>query len=238
MDIQAYQAHIAKPWGQIYYQILFEQLQSVKGKTILDFGSGFGHVAQFLARKNQVLAIEPNKEMLDARVRDSSYPYKQLQGSLELLERLDAASFDMVVCHNVLEYVEDPTIYINAFYRLLKDDGKLSLVKHNDVGRIMQTAVFECNIPKTMAFLAGERYQTHTMGEAKSYEIEDVLAKDIFVLEHYQGIRTFYGLQPNSVKTEPNWLEEMKQLELSVCNQSPYRDIAAFQHLWLRKELY
>lgn len=236
MDIQAYQAHIAQPWGQIYYQILFEQLKSVKNKTILDFGSGFGHVAQFLARENQVLALEPNEEMIQARAVDAATPYEQLQGSLEVLESLEPASFDMIVCHNVLEYVEDPTIYLNAFYRLLKDGGQLSLVKHNDVGRIMQTAVFECDVPKAMRFLAGERYQSHTMGEAKAYEIGEVLPKDGFELGHYQGIRAFYGLQPNHVKTEPNWLEDMTQLEVAVCDQSPYRDIAAFQHLWLRKQ--
>lgn len=81
MDIKAYQAHIAQPWGQIYYQILFEQLKSVRNKTILDFGSGFGHVAQFLARENQVLAIEPSEEMIQARVVDSIFPYEQRQGS-------------------------------------------------------------------------------------------------------------------------------------------------------------
>ncbi|MBF0777795.1 class I SAM-dependent methyltransferase [Streptococcus cuniculi] len=236
MNIEAYQAHIAQPWGQIYYQILFEQLKSVKARTILDFGSGFGHVAQFLARENQVLAIEPNEDLIRARVSDTAFPYEQRQGSLEVLESLAPASFDMIVCHNVLEYVEHPTLYLEAFCRLLKPSGQLSLVKHNDVGRIMQTVVFECDIPKTMGLLAGERYQSHSMGEAKFYEINEVLTRDHFVLEHYQGIRTFYGLQPNCVKTEQNWLAEMMQLEVAVCDQSPYRDIAAFQHLWLRKK--
>ncbi|GGE32356.1 class I SAM-dependent methyltransferase [Streptococcus himalayensis] len=236
MDIKAYQAHIAQPWGQIYYQILFDQLKEVKGKTVLDFGSGFGHVAQFLARENQVLAIEPNEEMIDSRVVDPLYPYQQEQGGFEALEQLAPASFDVIICHNVLEYVDNPSQYLHAFHRLVKDDGHLSLVKHHEVGRIMQTAVFECNIPKTMGFLAGEHYQSHTMGLAKAYKIEEVLPKDTFVLEDYQGIRTFYGLQPNSVKTDPHWLKEMTELELAVSSQSPYRDIAAFQHLWLRKK--
>ncbi|EGG40607.1 hypothetical protein HMPREF9397_0421 [Streptococcus sanguinis SK1087] len=45
----------------------------------------------------------------------------------------------------------------------------------------------------------------------------------------------FYGLQSNDYKTVPDWAEKMLKMELVVCNQSPYRDIAAFQHVWLVK---
>ena len=31
-NIQAYLENIRKPWGQIYYDILFDQLQDIKGK--------------------------------------------------------------------------------------------------------------------------------------------------------------------------------------------------------------
>ena len=72
--------------GQIYYDILFDQLQDIKGKRVLDFGSGFGLVANHLAQENQVLAIEPNEEMVALRTQD--YPYQQLVGSLDQLEAL------------------------------------------------------------------------------------------------------------------------------------------------------
>ena len=61
-NIQAYLENLQQPWGQIYYDILFEQLQDIKGKRVLDFGSGFGLVANHLAQDNQVLAVEPNEE--------------------------------------------------------------------------------------------------------------------------------------------------------------------------------
>ena len=34
---------------EIYYDILFDQLQDIKGKRVLDFGSGFGLVSNHLA---------------------------------------------------------------------------------------------------------------------------------------------------------------------------------------------
>ena len=39
----------------------------------------------------------------------------------------------------------------------------------------------------------------------------------------------------NAVKTAVAWREKMLKIELAVCQQSPYRDIAAFQHIWLQK---
>ena len=50
-NIQAYLENLQQPWGQIYYDILFDQLQDIKGKRVLDFGSGFGLVAKHLAQK-------------------------------------------------------------------------------------------------------------------------------------------------------------------------------------------
>ena len=68
--------------------------------------------------------------------RKRSNPYEQLQGSLDVLEIFPDEEFDVIICHNVLEYVEDVKPYLEAFSRLLKPGGLLSIVKHNHVGRI------------------------------------------------------------------------------------------------------
>ena len=33
-NIQAYLENLQQPWGQIYYDILFEQLKDIKGKRV------------------------------------------------------------------------------------------------------------------------------------------------------------------------------------------------------------
>ena len=234
MDLQAYKNHLEEPWGKIYYDILFDQLKNVEGMKVLDFGSGFGIVANQLAEKNQVTALEPNMEMIIHRKRTNSY--EQLQGSLEVLEIFKDEYFDLIICHNVLEYVENIDSYLTAFSRLLKKGGKLSIVKHNHVGRIMHTVIFENDIKKARELLLGKDYLTHSMGQAVYYEIADVIKPYPFEILDFQGIRIFYGLQPNDVKTDPGWRENMLEMELAVNNQSPYRDIAAFQHYWLVKK--
>ena len=48
-NIQAYLENLQQPWGQIYYDILFEQVKDINGTRVIDFGSGFGLVSNHLA---------------------------------------------------------------------------------------------------------------------------------------------------------------------------------------------
>ena len=232
-NIQAYLENLQQPWGQIYYDILFEQLQDIKGKRVLDFGSGFGLVANHLAKENQVLAVEPNQEMVALRFQN--HPYEQLVGSLDQLASLEDASFDTILCHNVLEYVEDRKAVLKEFTRLLKLGGMLSIVKHNEVGRVLQTVVFENDTRKALALLAGQDLETHSMGLAQAYDLDAAVEDLALEVKDYQGIRVFYGLQDNRFKGQEGWRESMLQMELAVCQEPPYRDMAFFQHYWLTR---
>ena len=233
-NIQAYLENLQQPWGQLYYDILFEQLQDIKGKRVLDFGSGFGLVASHLAKENQVLAVEPNEEMVALRVQD--HPYQQFVGSLDQLASLEDDSFEVILCHNVLEYVEDRKLVLEEFTRLLKPGGLLSIVRHNEVGRVLQTVVFENDTRKALALLAGQDLETHSMGLAQAYNLDAVVEDLALEVQNYQGIRVFYGLQDNRFKGQEGWRESMLQMELAVCQQSPYRDMAFFQHYTLKSK--
>lgn len=232
-NIQAYLENLRQPWGQIYYDILFEQLQGIKDKRVLDFGSGFGLVANHLAKENQVLAVEPNQEMVALRSQD--HPYQQFVGSLDQLAVLEDASFEVILCHNVLEYVEDRKLVLEEFTRLLKPGGLLSIVKHNEVGRVLQTVVFENNPQKALDLLAGQDLETHSMGLAQAYDLATAVEDLALEVQDYQGIRVFYGLQDNRFKSQEGWRESILKMELAVCQESPYRDIAFFQHYSLKR---
>ena len=154
-NIQAYLENLQQPWGQIYYDILFAQLKDIKGKRVLDFGSGFGLVANHLAKDNEVLAVEPNQEMVALRAKD--HPYQQLVGSLEQLASLEDASFEVILCHNVLEYVEDRKVVLKAFTRLLKPGGLISIVKHMRLAASCRRVVFENDTQKALDLLSRSR---------------------------------------------------------------------------------
>ena len=47
-------------WEKLAKEIIWQQIGEIKGKTILDFGSGTGITADYFAADNQVTAIEPS----------------------------------------------------------------------------------------------------------------------------------------------------------------------------------
>ena len=89
------------PWEKMLKILLWRQIGDVKGKKILDYGSGLGVTANHYARYNHVVAIEPSEERVKDRVR--TVEYEQLQGGLEVLRTLPSDYFDVVFCHNVLD---------------------------------------------------------------------------------------------------------------------------------------
>ena len=235
MDIQQYKQMLEQPWGKIQYEITFAQLAHLKNKKILDFGSGLGLVSQFLGENNEVVAIEPEKEMLFAY---PNHTYKKILGSLEQVEKFEAESFDIVLCHNVLEYIEENNRekYLSEFKRVLKRDGKLSIIKHNQVGKIMQAVVFSNDIDQALDLLKGNEFRSVSFNSGTTYTIDKLLEMSKMKLVKYQAIRTFYSLQMNEVKTQDKWLEKMTEMELAVCDLYPYKDISFLQHVWLMKE--
>ena len=235
MDIQQYKQMLEQPWGKIQYEITFAQLVHLKNKKILDFGSGLGLVSQFLGENNEVVAIEPEKEMLFAY---PNHTYKKILGSLEQVEKFEAESFDIVLCHNVLEYIEENNRekYLSEFKRILKKDGKLSIIKHNQVGKIMQAVVFFNDVDQALDLLKGNEFRSVSFNSCTTYTIDKLLEMSKMKLVKYQAIRTFYSLQMNEVKTKDNWLKKMTEMELSVCDLYPYKDISFLQHVWLMKE--
>ena len=235
MDIQQYKQMLEQPWGKIQYEITFAQLEHIKGKKILDFGSGFGLVSQFLAQNNEVVAIEPQEEMLFAY---SNHRYEKILGSLEQVKKFESETFDIVLCHNVLEYIDKDcrVNYLSELKRVLKQAGKLSIIKHNQVGKIMQAVVFSNDVDQALELLKGNEFRSVSFNSGTTYTIDELLEMSKMKLENYQAIRTFYSLQMNEVKTKDNWLEKITEMELAVCDLYPYKDISFLQHVWLVKE--
>lgn len=224
------------PWDRLLKRIVWEQLGEITGKRILDFGSGEGITANHFADRNSVVAVEPSEKMLHNRWKD--YEYRQLIGDASILSEFEDGSFDLIICHNVLEYIDDKERVINELYRLLKAGGTLSLVKHNRAGRVMQMAVLLDDMEKANDLLDGKDGTSSQFGAIRYYEDEQVVKwnKGLKLLDTF-GIRTFWDLQQNQEKhgTE-EWQLRMMQLELKVSKIEEYRRIAFFHHLLLIKE--
>lgn len=224
-----------QPWDKMLKILLWEQLGDIRGKKILDFGSGEGVTAEHYAQYNAVTAVEPLEEAVAARRRGADY--RQILGSTDALAQMPDESFDMIFCHNVLEYAPDRARILGEFYRLLKPGGMLSVVKHNRPGRVMQMVVLLDDFEKADALLDGKDGTTSRFGAIRYYEDDDLTAwAPGFTVERVRGIRTFWDLQQNQQRhREEAWQEKMLAVERRVAEMDVYRSIAFFHHITLRK---
>lgn len=89
-------------WEKLQKLLTWEQIGEFKGKKVLDFGSGNGITASHYGAENQVTAIELDEETVKNRCTENIY--EQICGSLDELKTFEDETFDVILCHNVLEY--------------------------------------------------------------------------------------------------------------------------------------
>lgn len=101
------------------------------GLEIAEVGSGGGHVLRMFQRA-RLTAIDVSDVYLDgARKNLAGYDVRFLKGEVDKMD-LDAASFDRVICSEVLEHVVDPGAVLSAIARLLRPSGVAVITVPND----------------------------------------------------------------------------------------------------------
>jgi len=76
----------------------------------------------------------------------------------------DAGSFDVILCHNILEYLDDPASVLYGAARLLRDSSSiLSVLVRNRAGEVLKAAI------QTGDLAAAERNLTSEWGEESLY---------------------------------------------------------------------
>ena len=239
-SVKDYLELIKAPWGRMFYDLLFMQLDIPHSPklNILDFGSGLGITANHFAAWHDVTAVEPNEDMISSSFKENEY--RQVHGGIEKIVEFADKSFDIIFCHNVLEYIEDKESIISELMRVLKLNGVLSVVKHNRPGRVFQTAVFKNDPKKALTLLdANANDKNNYLGTQYIYSNDFVIAlankyggtvKEVF------GMRAFYALgQDNTVKYTDEWYENMLALESAAANVDEYRNAAFYSHIIIKR---
>ena len=224
-----------QPWECLMKRIVWKQLGVIQDKKILDFGSGIGVTANYLAEHNDVMAIEPDGDSIKERWGDNQYT--QIVGSTDELHKFDNETFDMIICHNVLEYAEDRADIVKEFARILKSNGKISIVKHNRAGRVMQMVVLLNDFENAHSLLDGNDGMTSKYGAIRYYEDSDIEKWcPELVITKTLGMRTFWDMQQNQeIHKEVDWQDKMVEIEMQVSDMDGYKDIAFFHHLMIEK---
>lgn len=221
-------------WEQLQKKLTWEQLGEFSGKKILEFGCGNGVMGAYYAGENVVVGIEPDEEVL---LQNPYENVEQICGDIKVLSEYADGFFDVILCHNVLEYAAEREEIVKEFQRLLKSGGLLSVLKHNKPGRVMQMAVLLNNFDHANDLLDGKGSTALQYGQISYYEDDDLVkwAPGLHI-EKVLGMRIFWDLQQNQqIQEQEDWQREMMKLEQRVSDMEEYRNIAFFHHVLLRK---
>ena len=235
-DMKLYYDYTISPLGKLFYKSLFSQLGNIKNQKVLDFGSGFGFTTSYLAKKNEVTALEIDENMIEFS--DTTNPYKQLHGDLEIIKAMEDESFDFITCHLVLEFVDNPQEILDELMRVLKKDGQLSIVRHNKNGRIIQAIVQDYDLNDANHLLNGGFSFSSAFGNIKYYSNEylNTIISHKLQLQSIQGLRVLASSQNQMIQNQENWVDEMFSIESKLFNQSEFIPIAYFNHLIYTKK--
>ena len=208
-------------------------------RDILDIGGGTGGLAVRVGGLgHRVTVVDPSPDALaalDRRAREHDVAVTGRQGDLStLLDVVGPDSADVVLCHGVLEVVDDPAAALATLVRVVRPGGVLSLLaaqRHAAVvaramaGHFQQAlAMLDPQADPTPGGRTGRRY---TSGELTS------LVRDAgFAVDTLHAIRVFTDLVPGSLlDLEPGASTALVELEQAVADRPEYLPLATQLHL-------
>jgi len=116
---------------QVRLRVIREMVAEDPGQRILEIGSGGGHVLRMFKRA-RLVAVDVSEVFLEqARANLVGYDATFIRGDITKLD-LPTASFDRVICTEVLEHTTNPDEILAALARLLAPSGRAVITVPND----------------------------------------------------------------------------------------------------------
>jgi SAM-dependent methyltransferase len=227
------------------WAVLRRELQRQAGRelTVLDVGGGTGGFAVPLAQAGHtVTVVDASPDALAAltrRAADAGVAAKvrAVQGDGDALAGLVApGSVDLILCHSVLEVVDDPAGVVAAIATALRPGGAVSLLVAGRAAAVLGRAL-NGHLGSAAALLndpeghAGARDTLRRRYDPQTAAA--LLGAAGLTVEEIHGVRVLADLLPAAVlEADPQALLE---LELALSTRPPFRDIASQLHLFARR---
>jgi SAM-dependent methyltransferase len=211
--------------------------------TVLDVGGGTGGFAVPLATAgHRVTVIDASPDALAALTRRAAEAgvadrVRAMQGDGDALADLVAPeSADLVLCHSLLEVVDDPATVVKALAATLRPGGVASVLVANRVAAVLGRAVGG-HLDVATTLLSDPEGRTGVRDTLRRrFDLDaaaGLLTHGGLVVEHVHGVRVVADLLPGAVLEGQT--EALLAFELAASELSPYREMATQLHLFARR---
>jgi len=239
---RAWLQYNASPGGRLRHAVILHHLRAHMPPApldVLDVGGGTGELAADLARAGHaVTLLEFAPAMLDAARRHCTGLNVTFvcAAADQLSQRFDAGSFDLVLCHSLLEFLDDAPALLAHLVRAVRPGGHLSIVVGNRFHSPLRAALLDQDFHRARRGLDDELPAQDLFGlPRRTFYPADVRrmiqAQDVQVLGEY-GVRVFTDLLGDRPELTPDLLA----LELAASSRMPYSHLARFIQFIAKKE--
>ncbi|MFG1608190.1 methyltransferase domain-containing protein [Actinoplanes sp. NPDC049265] len=211
--------------------------------TVLDVGGGTGGFAVPIAEAgHRVTVVDASPDALAALTRRAAEAgvadrVSAVQGDGESLAGLiEPGSVDLILCHAVLEVVDDPAGVVAAIASALRSGGAVSVLVAGRAAAVLGRAV-NGQLGAAAALVtdadgrSGPRDQLRRRYDAEG--AAGLLRSVGLEVEQIHGVRVVADLLPAAViEADP---QALLDLEMSLSSRPPFRDIASQLHVFARR---
>ena len=244
--VDKYAAYLNTVEGRLRLDLAFDNLQdflprAALSRRALDVGCGTGAMAVRLARLGlHVTLLDASLAMLDFAKRAA-----QEAGVAEriVLEHGDAAQlanlahagpFDVILCHNILEYVDDPCAVLRSAARALRAPSSIvSVLVRNQAGEVFKAAIKDGELAATERALTAEWGQESLYGgKVRLFTAESVqamLAAASLAVTAERGVRVMSDYLPARVSRDHEY-EGIFKLERELGRRPEFAAVARYTH--------
>ncbi|WP_329188491.1 class I SAM-dependent methyltransferase [Streptomyces sp. NBC_01428] len=208
---------------------------------VLDVGMGQGTQALRLARAgHQVTGLEQDATMLSVAREALAAEPEGIRSRVRLIEgdgretgvHFLPGSFDVVLCHGVLMYVQEPDALLAGLARMLAPGGLLSLLVRNADALAMRTGLHG-DWAATLSAFDTTAYTNRLGLDVRADRLSTLtgtLAGIGAPLHAWYGVRVFTDTAADGAAV-PADVETLLAAEERAGRTDPYRRVAALLHL-------
>lgn len=210
-------------------------------RDVVDLGGGTGGLGVDIAESgHRVTVVDPSPNALAAleqRAAEAGVA-DRIRGALgdahTLVSLVGAASADLVICHGVLEHVDDPGEALTAVARVLRPGGYLSLLVAQRSGAVL-SRVLGGHVAAAAVLLDRPSDQTPRVFSRRG--LETLATAAALTVVEVRGIAVFAEhASARLLDAEPGAEEWLTVLEQAVHTDPDFMAMAAQLHLLARRD--
>jgi len=227
------------------HEVLRARHQAVEAERplqVVDLGGGTGSLAVRIAELgHHVVVVDPSPDALASLERRAAEAFVSstvrgvLGDAATLLDVVEPASADVVICHGVLEVVDEPARALESAATALAEDGWLSVLAAQRSAAVFSRAIAG-HLAEARALLqqreaAGDRAD-FTPRRFSPAELRELLSSAHFSITEMRGVRVFIDhISSTMVDSEPGAGDELRALEAAVATDQDFLAMATQLHL-------